>query len=220
MADGAGAIVRHLYDHLLDQSGLPMRQDPPNRACALVRFFKTHPYEDLDPGLRRFAVRMLNGRTPPAGMKCLTLLATAGDRPEWNDRQASVRHQAIPLPSADLIVQSPMISQLVKQLGLELDSMLQPDPGILVDLEQKSYNVFHVPDARTCYYVPAQDDFVIPYGIRSVLGFGGLLPSGNLFVVILFAKVCVTREVAEMFRPLALSIKLAVLPFDNKAVFA
>jgi hypothetical protein len=213
MEEVANDIVRHLYDSLLDK---PVG----SRACALVRFFKTHPYEDLDAGLRRFALRLLDNRAPPPGMKCLTLLATAGDRPEWNNRQASVRHKAIPLPSADLVVQSPMISQLVKQLGLEPDSMLQPDPALLVDVEQKTYNVFHVLDARTCYYVPAQEEFVIPCGIRSVLGFGGVLPSGNLFVVILFSKVRITREVAELFRPLALSVKLAVLSFDGKAVFA
>jgi hypothetical protein len=213
MEEVANHIVRHLYDSL---------QDEPTggRACALVRFFKTHPYQELDAGLRRVALRMLDGREPAPGMKCLTLLATAGDRPEWNDRQASARHKAMPLSSADLVVQSPMISQLVKQFGLEPDNMLQPDPALLVDLEQRTYNVFHVPDARNCYYVPAQEEFVIPWGIRSVLGFGGVLPSGNLFVVILFAKVRIAREVAEMFRPLALSIKLAVLSFDGKAVFA
>jgi hypothetical protein len=208
----ANDIVRYLYDCLQDKTA-------GRRACALVRFFKTHPYDDLDESLRRFALRMLDGRQPPPGMKCLTLMATAGDRPEWNDRQMSNRHKAIPLPSADLVVQSPMISQLVKQFGLEPDCMVQPDPTLLVDLEQRTYNVFHVHEARTCYYVPAQEDFVIPCGIRSVLGFGGMLPSGNLFVVILFAKVRIGRDVAEMFRPLALSVKLAILPFEGKAVF-
>jgi hypothetical protein len=212
MEEVAQRIVRHLYDHLLDQPA-------GGRACALVRFFKTHPFEELDAGLRRSALRMLGGPATPA-MKCLTLLATAGDRAEWNARQRSARHQAIPLPSADLVVQSPMISQLIKQFGLEPGSMLQPDPALLMDIEQKTFNVFHVPDARNCYYVPAQEEFVIPCGIRSVLGFGGMLPSGNLFATILFTKIRIAREVAEAFKPLALAVKLAVLPFDGKAVFA
>jgi hypothetical protein len=213
MEEAANRIVRHLYDGL--------RSGPAGeRACALVRFFKTHPYEELDAHLRRFARRMLGSGPPPPGMKCLTLLATAGDRPAWNDRRASTGHQAIPLPSADLVVQSPMISQLVQQLGLELDTMLKPDPALLVDMEQKSYNVFHVPEARGSLHVPAQAEFVIPNGIRSVLGFGGMLPSGNLFVVILFAKARISRETADAFRPLALSVKPAVLPFDGNAVFA
>src|SRR5207245_2067120 len=101
------------------------------QSCALVRFFKTHPYEDLDGALRAFARRMLGG--PPSGpaMKCLVLLATAGHRPEWNSRRRSCRHQALPLPSAEVIVQSPMLAQLVQQFGLELNSFLEPDPSLL-----------------------------------------------------------------------------------------
>jgi hypothetical protein len=213
MEEVAQRVVRHLYDHIREKPGS-------GRACALVRFFKTHPFGDLDAGQRRSALRMLGGAAAPPAMKCLTLLATAGDRPEWNLRQKSARHQAIPLPSADLVVQSPMISQLIQQFGLDVGTMLQPDPALLVDIEQKTYNVFHVADARNCFYVPAQEEFVIPWGIRSVLGFGGMLPSGNLFVIILFAKVRIAREAADVFKPLALAVKLAVLPFDGKAVFA
>lgn len=67
--------------------------------------------------------------------------------------------------------------------------------------------------------MPAQEGFVLPYGVRSVLGFGGLLPGGDLFVVILFSRVPISREVADLFRPLALSAKLAVLPFTAGPIF-
>src|SRR5262245_14310122 len=77
MEEVAGRLVRFLYDGLRDGPDGP-------RACALVRFFKTHPLGDLDPGLRRFALRLLGRPAAPPDMKCLTLLATAGDRPEWN----------------------------------------------------------------------------------------------------------------------------------------
>jgi hypothetical protein len=83
--------------------------------------------------------------------------------------------------------------------------VLQPDPQFLVELEQKTYHVFHVPQAVGSAYIPAQQEFVLPFGIQSVLGFGGMLPSGNLFVVILFSKVYIPRETADMFRPLSLS---------------
>jgi len=53
-----------------------------------------------------------------------------------------------------------------------------------------------------------------------VLGFGGILPSGNLFVIIIFSAVELARETADLFKTLALSVKLAVLPFDGKAIFA
>jgi hypothetical protein len=105
-----------------------------------------------------------------------------------------------------------MISQLVRQLGLEISALLEPAPEMLMDFEQRTYNVFHVADALGSPHIPAQADFVVPYQVRSVLSFGGILPNGELFAVILFGRVTVTRETAEMFKTIALSVKMAVLP--------
>jgi hypothetical protein len=113
-----------------------------------------------------------------------------------------------------------MIAQLIKQFGLEVETLLGADPTQLVDLTQRTFNVFYVPDAVGSPNIPAQDEFVIPSGIRSVLGFGGVLPSGDLFAIILFSKVPISREVAEMFKRLALNAKVAVLPFDGETIFA
>src|SRR5437764_1306733 len=104
--------------------------------------------------------------------------------------------------------------------GLEEVAVIRPDPAVLLDLAQRTYNVFHVAEARDSPYVPAQDDFVVPHGIRSVLGFGGVLPDGCLFAVTLFARVPIPRVTADFFRTLALSAKLAVLPFVGEPLFA
>jgi hypothetical protein len=153
-------------------------------------------------------------------MKCLTLLASAGALPEWNSRKSSAGHKAIPLPSEHFVEQFPMIRQLVQQLGLEVNTILQPDPEILVDLVQKTYNVFYIPEAVGSQYVVAQEEFVIPFNVLAVLGCGGILPSGNLFAIIIFSKVHFPREIADLFKTVALSVKVAVLPFDGKVVFA
>ena len=60
-------------------------------------------------------------------MKCLTLLASTGDEPEWRDRHRSRGHQAIPLPSADIVEQAPMVAQLINQLGVPLPQLCK-DP--------------------------------------------------------------------------------------------
>lgn len=211
MEETAGRIVRHFYDALVDAEG--------KRACALVRFYKTHPYRDLDGELRSFAEGLLGGAPPSPDMKCLVLLATAGDREEWNSRRRSRGHMAIPLPSEEAVHQAPMVSSLVTQLGIPLGMVIGPQPELLLDLEQRTYNVFHVPEACGSPYIPAQQEFVVPCGIRSVLGFGGLLPSGEMFTVIMFFKVPVDRETAALFKPLSLSVKMALLPFDG-AVFS
>ena len=111
----------------------------------------------------------------------------------------------------------PMIAQLFFQVGLEAGALLEPSPVLVADREQKTYNVFHVAEAAGSPFVPDQDRFVQPFGVRSVLGFGGVVPGGDLFAVILFTRVPVARPTAELFKPLALNVKLAVLPFLGDA---
>jgi hypothetical protein len=212
MEEVATRIVRHLYENLTGSPSEP-------RACALVRFFKTQAYGTLDRELRATADALMESTSPAEGMKCLTLLATCGERPEWNERRRSVGHRAIPLPSKRAIARVPMIAQLIKQLGLEESEITHPRPALMMDAEQRTYNVFYVAEARGSPYIPAQTDFVAPVGIRSVLGFGGLLPPGDLFAVILFSKVPIPRQTSELFKPLALSAKVAVLPFATGPIF-
>jgi hypothetical protein len=212
MEEVANRIVHYLYNNLIDgESG--------NRACSLVRFFKTHTYEKLDDELQNFSRSMLGDYFVLPDMKCLTLLATAGENPEWNSRKTSTGHKAIPLPSEQAVHHIPMIRTLIIQLGLSISMVIKPDPKLLLDTEQKTYNVFYVSEAPGCPHIPAQKEFVIPYSIKSVLGFGGVLPSGDIFAVIMFLKVPVSKEIANFFKTLSLNIKIAVLPFEN-AVFA
>jgi hypothetical protein len=213
MEEVSDKIVHYLYDHLTEKDGK-------GNACALVRLFKTHPYADLDDSLQTFASGIMRASPVSREMKCLVLLASAGMLSEWNSRKQSAGHKAIPLPSEHFIEAFPMITQLIQQLGLEVNTIVRPDPAVVVDMAQTTYNVFLIPDVVGSRYVPAQDGFVIPFKVRSVLGFGGILPSGNLFAVILFSKVKLSRQTADMFRSLALSVKIAILPLEGKAVFS
>jgi hypothetical protein len=213
MEEVANRVVRYLHENLVDPG-------TGERECALVRFFKTHPYGELDSGLRDFAREMLPD--PDAvvpEMRCLTLLATAGELPEWNARRSSVAHAAIPLASEEIVSKAPMISRLLNQLGVRIEALLKRSPELLVETEPTSFNVFYVPDARGSSCIPAQHDFVEAFGIESVLGFGGMLPTRDIFVVILFSRTPIPRETAELFRTLALNVKVAALHFDE-AVFA
>ncbi len=185
---------------------------------ALVRLFKTHPYGDLDDDLQTFA-RGLLGREPQPSTKCLTLLATTGAKPEWCSRTLSAGHKAIPLASEEGVARIPMIANLVHQFGLEVSQVLNPDPGLLADLTQQSFNVFHVEEAVGSPNIPAQAEFIVPEGIRSCLGFGGVLPHGDLFAVIMFSRMSISRNTASMFKSLSLSVRIALLPFESK-VFA
>lgn len=56
----------------------------------------------------------------------------------WNSRKVSATHKAIPLASAQVIEQAPMVSNLIKRLGVEINTLLVPDQALLLDLGQTS----------------------------------------------------------------------------------
>ena len=207
----AQRACRFLYEELQGPDG--------QRACALVRCYKTHAYGSLDPELQEFARGVLGSATPRPTMKVLTLMATVGQSASWNSRHLSRGHRAIPLPSPEIVEKTPMISQLIKELGLELTYVIQPSPDIVKELAGKRHGVFHVEQALGSPYIPAQQEFVVRFGIKSVLGFGGMLATGDLFAVILFATVHVPASAAERFKSLALDMKSAFSKFNDRTIF-
>lgn len=212
LEETAEQMVQYLYNQLLNESG--------ERACALVRFFKTHAYEALDGKLQKAAHEILGSRAVLPSTKCLTLLATAGDQSDWNSRQTSGGHKAIPLIDEEFINRAPMISQLIQQFGLEAKTVLAPNPKVLMDLERRTFNVFYIAQALGSEHIPAQKEFVIPYQIESVLGFGGILPSGNLFAIIMFTKTPIPRQTADLFKWVAAYVRIAAASFHETHVFA
>src|SRR5262249_47617611 len=204
--EAAACVVGALRDGFVDEGD--------ELASVLVRFYKTACFEQLDDGLRAIARGILGEARPDPDMRCLTLLATAGEEPEWNDRARSRRHQCIPLPSGERVAAMPMIAQLLRQLGVDLRSFDAGSAGIRTDLQQHTvHTVFYVPEAVGNPCIPDQQGFVIPHGVRSVVGFGGTLPGRQIFAVILFARCHISRETAALFGPLSLSVKLALMDF-------
>ena len=212
MEEVANRTVRYFYDNFADADGA--------RATALIRFFITRPYNQLERNLQQHVDHLLGG-VPPAdpSLKCQTLLATIGDNPAWHSRHNSRYYKVHPL-SKEIVDQNPMFAQVSEIFGIVLEQAVQPDVDLVLDLEHETYNILHVVDAHDSQYVPDQTEFVIPYGIKSVLVFFSLLPSGNIFTIVLFARVTVPRHLIDYFRPLTLNLKMAVLPFDDGAVFA
>ena len=211
MEGAADRVVRMFYRMLVDR-------ETGERNLVLVRCFKTHRYgklpEDLAAMARGAAGTPLQAETP-----ALTMLATAGELPEWNDRRSSRGHAAIPLTSVEMVERAPMISALLRQMGLKVEAAMYPTQKIILDADEHAFNVFHVQEALGDVAIPAQDEFVRPHGVKSVLGFGGLLPTGELFAVIMFARVAIPRQTADLFRTISLGVKLALLPFARGPIF-
>ena len=202
MEVAARRIVRYLYDELGDAAG--------QRACPLVRLYKTHPFEQLEPDLQTYVQTVLE-EAPQPDLRCLTLLGTAGDEEAWNDRRRSAGHQAIPLQSEAMVRQLPMVTQLITQLGLELDTVLRPDLGHAVELSKRTYDVFHVATAAGSPHLPDQKDFVLPHKIASALGFGGMLYTGDFYAVVLFSRVPISADAAQMIKILAIAMRVPLL---------
>lgn len=212
MEEVANGTVRYLYDHLVDARG--------ERNCALIRFFKTHPYGKLTEPQQEHVRAALGNEAISPETKCLTLLSTVGRDARWNSRTESIGHQAIPLVSEDIVSRAPMIARLITQFGVEVSTVLNADAELLLETDQRTYNVFYVAEALGSPYIPSQQEFVVAHGIRSVLGFGGILPAGELFAVIMFSTVAIPVETTEFFKTLALNVKLAILPFAAGPVFS
>lgn len=204
----AQTVCRLLYESLVGAEGGP--------AAALVRVYKTHVYAKLEPGQRAFADGLVDEPLTD-DVRCLTLLGTAGDEPDWNDRRRSQGHQAIPLPSADFVERIPMVAQLISQLGLDVQTVLSP-PSQAAKLAQQRYDVFHVAQAAGSPYLPAQE-FVERYGIASAAGFGGILLNGDFYAAIVFSKVALDDATARTLRVLALPLRVALTPIIGRPTF-
>lgn len=181
---------------------------------ALTRLFKTEELGNLPAELQAVA---RNTAEASEQARFLTLLATTGDEPDWCDRRRSRAHQVIPVLSADAIENAPMVSALIRELGVDIDTVMHgtSTPERLTT----DFDVFHVENAAGNPNL-SSPEFVSRYDIKSVLGFGGLLPSGHVFAVVLFARVHIPPETARLFRTIALSAKLALLPYVEAPVFA
>lgn len=206
MEHAAKAMIDRLRQELADEHDQP--------ACALVRFYVTARFGDLDPPVQLIArtgipaelSSLLSRET-----RCITLLASTGIEPAWNDRRTSSNHQAIPLLSEELVERLPMVAGLFRGLNIDSGSVVRPDPKQIAVRSARHYDVFFVADALSSPLIPDKQ-FVERYGVHSALGFGGVLPSGELFAVLLFSTVEVCRASADLLRSLALTVKALAVP--------
>ncbi len=212
MEEVAQRIVRLLYTRLCHPG-------TEQSLFALVRLFKTHAYHQLPPSYQVFA-RSIAQQPIAADTRCLTLLATAGDVRAWNSPSTSLGHLAIPLLSEEMLAQAPMLAQLFLQFGLQPGEVVAPKTALLLPAQTDTYNIFHVAQATQSPYIPAQETFVEPYHIASVIGFGGPLTGGEMFAAILFSKGSVSAETASLFSSIALSAKIALLSLPKAPVFS
>jgi hypothetical protein len=136
----------------------------------------------------------------------LSLLGTAGQKPEWNDPLQSQGHLGIPLVTSSFVENLPMVAALMRDMGIGLDWLDRQDGSIVVKEVGRLARVFFVPDARVTVdskgrkVVPASD-FVESNGVRTVFGLGGAYVDGTFAAMIFFTRESIDRQQAEAFLP-------------------
>jgi DNA-binding CsgD family transcriptional regulator len=183
------------------------RSETDEASCVLVRCFVTVGRSGLPTRLARL-VALEDG--DDSEDQFLVLLATEGIERDWCDRRRSRHHQVIPLVGSAMSVTFPMISRMFRQFGCPLPAMASHGAAF-VEPADHAFGVFHVEEARGSTALPNQD-FITEYGVASVVGVGGRLPTGDVFAVIMFSREPIDQQIAQLLQPLAMSIKLALLP--------
>lgn len=181
-------------------------------SVVLARLFATLPHVAAPDEVRAFAESLAAQAGVPTPLEpatpLLALAATHGVMREWCDRRTSLGHVAIPLLSAAYIAGIPMISALLRELGVGLDDAPGAGVGLHVEAIGQTTGLFFVEQAAGAVdaegrKVIAAQDFVAEHGVQSVFGIGGTWPDGRLMVLILFCRDRLDRSAAERFTNLA-----------------
>ncbi len=182
--------VEFFRRELVDERGQP--------ACALVRFFKTHPYRDLPEGLQAVVREASPEAVSIPDLRCLTLVATRGDEEDWNSRLTSRGHRAIPLMSVEMVQQAPMIAQLITQLGFPSQTSFAHHARCSSTRTDHPQRLLRAAGARE---PPHRCAGRVRGPLRHSVGpwFRRVASSGDLFAVILFSKVAIPPDAADQF---------------------
>ncbi len=200
-----------------------------SESVALARVFFTVSYDSLPQTNKEFvqnlaqsagAASSLKGTTP-----VLSLLGTHGQEADWNDRRKSKGHVGIPLISSAFVGAIPMISRLLKELGVPLDWIDSHDSEIIKKTVGGSSGLFFVDNAAEATdtegrKIIAAQDFVSKYGIKSVFGAGQAYPAGQILVFVAFCRDAFKRDAGERFLPLAGLFKDSTLSLAAGKIFA
>ncbi len=147
-------------------------------AFVLARLFTAERLEDLPERLQQLAANRSAEPLAP-GTRCLTLLGTDGDLVEWQSPATSRAHQVIPLPSRDPLSRAPTVAALVRELGMDAAALLDEVDAADFDRVGTHSDIFYVADAPGIQRLIPDQLLVAEHGVRSVVGFGGLLPAGR-----------------------------------------
>lgn len=215
MESAAQRTVNWLRTHLVDEHGAS--------AVALARVLTTVGYCDLPADLAARAEQLDARVAEEPTRRCAVLLGTAGERPEWNDVDASINQRVIPL-STGRDDRTDDVHALLDALGFDpahLPEHLPASSSVAAGSTGAGspFRLLYMSD-DIAEHPSTAGRFCAEAGIRSVLTFGNTLADGSAFAVLLASTAPLDHDMAELFESIGLSIRLTLLPFTRARVFS
>ncbi len=183
-----------------------------DESVVITRVFVTVPFDALPSTNKEFVQKLAESAGAVSELKTttpvLSLIGTHGQEEDWCDRRKSKGHVGIPLISSSFVGAIPMISRLIRELGIPLDWVDSHDEEIIIETIGNSVGLFFVENAAEATdhegrKIIAAQDFVSDYNVKSVFGTGGAYSSGQMIVIVVFCRDVFSRATAERFLALA-----------------
>lgn len=211
---GAQLVVERLWAELGD-------------TAALVRLYLALPLQQLGAGdmdaARSAALQLGLHDTIAPNTLALTLMATRGVVPAWNDRTRSRTHRAIPLMNSEMVARLPLLPSLFQQTGVGL-SWIDGQSGNTEEsfMTETGRTGLFLVDARSSVDskgrpIVAAREFVEQHKIQSVAGVGGNYLGGSFAGLLLFLRETVDRPTLQRISPLLGSFRAATTPLMLRA---
>lgn len=208
LSEAAQALTSAIYNQFTD-------------SVVLARLFVTVPFDDLPPTNKQFVQNLAKSAGADTALKnttpVLSLMGSTGQESDWNSPSKSKGHLGIPLISSAFVGAIPMISRLLKELGVPIDWIDSHDSEIIKKSVGASAGLFFVDDAARATdnegrKIIAAQDFVSKYNVKSVFGIGEAYANGQMAVNVVFCRDNFARSSAEHFLNLMSSFKNTSAP--------
>lgn len=204
--DIAQHITQRIYDTL---------SDSPSHGLVLTRIYRMTRVEDLPVDLLAQADR--------EDRYVVTLLGTYGRLLDWCHRKSSVAHQIISINSIAIPARIPMFEHLlVQNMGVDLNKLYETG-NVIASMSRPGGGKFHIEDVPSSPIIPAQVEFVRPFGVKSLVGFGGLIGdaggSMTLYMLIAFTSGTYTADMADDFNTMQPYITTCLASAVGRAIF-
>ncbi len=177
-------------------------------SVVIARVFLTIPFGGLPPANKEFVQKLADSAGTASELRAITpvlsLIGTHGQEEDWCDRRKSKGHVGIPLISLDFVDAVPMVSRLLKDLGIPLEWVDSHDAEIIIETIGQTAGLFFVQNAAEATdhqgrKIITSQEFVSAYDVKSVFGVGGAYDWGEVIVIIVFCRDAFSRATAERF---------------------